>query len=296
MKDRSVDASVSEENSSAVPGYLSEIFCSVQGEGIYVGVTQIFLRLAGCSFCCGYCDTREAAVRPREYVVYGMDDTNSVDGGAADIPDTPGTQTTFLNPVTAPGLSAYLEKSVPSIPGLHSLSVTGGEPLEQSDFLEAFLPLFRPSDLPVYLETNGLHEAAAAKIAPLVDIVSMDIKLPSLCLPDGGTVGKRADASTFGKDIFDIYSRVIPVFARKDFFVKVVIDDDFDPGEFEHAVELVARTDRSIPFVIQPVTSSRLIGCRPPTSEKLMYARGIAAAALEDVKVIPQCHKLLGIR
>ncbi|MBU8923470.1 MAG: 7-carboxy-7-deazaguanine synthase QueE [Bacteroidales bacterium] len=296
MKDRFVEAGL-----PAV--YLSEIFCSVQGEGIYVGVTQIFLRLAGCSFCCGYCDTRDAAVTPKEYMVAGMVGTDEFDGtvGKGD------GQTTFPNPVTAPVLSAYLEKYVPSIPGLHSLSVTGGEPLEQPDFLEAFLPLFRRSGIPVYLETNGLHESAAARIAPLVDIVSMDIKLPSLCLPggevvdkggapDSGTTGKRADASMTGNDIFDIYSRVIPVFARKDLFVKVVIDDGFDPVEFEKAVDQVARTDPSIPFVIQPVTSSQMIGCKPPTNEKLMFARGIAAAVLEDVRVIPQCHKLLGIR
>jgi 7-carboxy-7-deazaguanine synthase len=298
MKDRSADVVSPGENPTTEPGYLSEIFCSIQGEGIYVGVTQIFLRLAGCSFCCGYCDTREAAVRPDEYVVYGIEPTKR----------------TFPNPVSASVLSADIEKAVRSTPGLHSLSVTGGEPLEQPDFLEVFLPLFRRSGVPVYLETNGLHEIAAARIAPLVDIVSMDIKLPSLCLPGAGPREPGMGDSGSGKvdisgdvddpcgsinssdDIFDIYSRVIPIFAQNEFFVKVVIDDSFDRGEFERAVALVARTDSSIPFVIQPMTSPGSGRFRPPTSEKLMFAREIAAAELEDVKIIPQCHKLFGIR
>ena len=36
---------------------LVEIFSSVQGEGLLVGVRQIFLRFPDCNLACRYCDT-----------------------------------------------------------------------------------------------------------------------------------------------------------------------------------------------------------------------------------------------
>jgi 7-carboxy-7-deazaguanine synthase len=36
---------------------LSEIFCSVQGEGLLVGMPSVFIRLAGCPLRCRWCDT-----------------------------------------------------------------------------------------------------------------------------------------------------------------------------------------------------------------------------------------------
>ena len=36
---------------------ISEIFYSAQGEGKYIGVAQVFIRLSGCPYDCPYCDT-----------------------------------------------------------------------------------------------------------------------------------------------------------------------------------------------------------------------------------------------
>src|SRR3989338_9578605 len=35
---------------------ISEIFSSLQGEGPYLGVPQIFIRFGRCNMHCGYCD------------------------------------------------------------------------------------------------------------------------------------------------------------------------------------------------------------------------------------------------
>lgn len=39
---------------------VSEIFFSIQGEGINIGKSCIFIRLAGCNFRCSWCDTKYA--------------------------------------------------------------------------------------------------------------------------------------------------------------------------------------------------------------------------------------------
>ena len=49
-----------EPDRMATPGNLVEIFSSIQGEGVLVGRRQVFVRLAGCSFGCRYCDQPEA--------------------------------------------------------------------------------------------------------------------------------------------------------------------------------------------------------------------------------------------
>src|SRR3989339_2270889 len=38
---------------------ISEVFSSYQGEGIFVGQPQVFIRFCGCNLRCGYCDTPE---------------------------------------------------------------------------------------------------------------------------------------------------------------------------------------------------------------------------------------------
>jgi organic radical activating enzyme len=38
---------------------ISEVFSSLQGEGPYLGVQQIFIRFGRCNMHCGYCDELE---------------------------------------------------------------------------------------------------------------------------------------------------------------------------------------------------------------------------------------------
>ena len=36
---------------------IKEIFTSIQGEGLYIGQKQIFVRFSRCNLSCAYCDT-----------------------------------------------------------------------------------------------------------------------------------------------------------------------------------------------------------------------------------------------
>ncbi len=245
----------------AARGYIAEVFRSIQGEGPYVGSLQIFVRFSGCSLRCAYCDTIHARERVSRCALGGGSPPR-----------------TIPNPVDARELASHVRSLAGAAPGVHSLSVTGGEPLEQADFLETFLAEIRDFGLPVYLETNGLFEDAARSVASLVDIVSLDVKLPSLC---------------GGGDLFEIYRRVLPVFRRREIFCKVVIAEGYDPAEFDEAVGLVAAFEKRTPFIIQPATpTASSEGVR---GENLLACYFKAAAYLDDVRVIPQCHRLLGL-
>ena len=243
-------------------GYVAEVFRSIQGEGPHVGVLQVFVRFAGCSLRCAYCDTVSARARAPELSVMSGETIRRLPtpGGAGE----------------RAGLARSLVEVSPHVP---SMSGTGGEPLEQPDFLCAFLRSFRGSGIPVYLETNGLFEDAARAAAPLVDIVSMDVKLPSLC---------------GGGDLFSIYRRVLPLFAGKDLFCKVVVAGGFVPEELAEAARLVGEWDARVPFIIQPATETP--DARAVTGESLLMCYFKAAEYLDDVRVIPQCHQRLGLK
>jgi 7-carboxy-7-deazaguanine synthase len=253
----------------AAEGYVAEVFRSIQGEGLHVGVLQIFVRFAGCSLRCVYCDTVRARERTPQCILRGVPPIPGTDQPARRI---------LPNPVDSREIAGVVRALAEASPGIHSVSVTGGEPLEQGRFLIAFLAEMRECGLPVHLETNGLVEDAAREAAPLADFISMDIKLPSLC---------------GGADLFAIHRRVLPVFRGRALACKVVVADGYDAGEFEEAARLVADFDPRTPFIIQPATPTE--ACGGVAGEELLACYLKAAAYLDDVRVIPQCHRILGL-
>ena len=48
---------------------IKEIFTSIQGEGLFIGYKQLFIRFCGCNLSCNYCDTDYRTVNSSEYTV-----------------------------------------------------------------------------------------------------------------------------------------------------------------------------------------------------------------------------------
>ncbi len=140
---------------------ITEIFPSIQGEGVYIGYKQIFVRFSGCNLNCLYCDTDHSAL---DYCcVYENGDRFHE----------------VKNPFTPLKLLAEIEKLQPE--KHHSLSLTGGEPLLNAEFLKTFLKTFKNKypQVGIYLETNGTLADQFNEIASYVDIIAMDIKIES---------------------------------------------------------------------------------------------------------------------
>lgn len=129
--------------------FVKEIFSSIQGEGLYIGEKQLFIRFCGCNLNCGYCDTDFA--KEDTFPLYNLNKF-------------------FSNPICANKLKEIVE-----LFPTQTISLTGGEPLLYSDFLALFLPLIPNRN--IYLETNGTLPQELSKIINYVDIVAMDIKL-----------------------------------------------------------------------------------------------------------------------
>jgi organic radical activating enzyme len=184
-------------------------------------------------------------------------------------------------------------------PQVQVVSITGGEPLEQAGFVCAVAARLKEMGKRVYLETNGIHDAALSDILPFTDVVAMDIKLPSAVRAPLWEE-HRAFLSRLENTPF-VAGENTGQNGHKSVFVKVVIDDSSRLEEVDKAVDLVASASTKIPLVLQPESSLLLAETDGgDKAQKLKAALAdyyrVAAAKLENVRVMPQVHRLLNIR
>lgn len=227
-----------------------------------VGVRQIFLRFANCNLRCQFCDT-PASLKGN---------------GLCQVERTPGKRDFFYleNPVAEEKLLEVI-KDLNNNQHHHSISLTGGEPLLQMDFLQNFIPKLKKEKLRVYLETNGTLPGNLAKIIDLLDYVGMDIKLPSM-------TGQR--------EYWTEHQEFLTLAKQKEVFVKIVLAAQTKKEELIKSLQLIARVDSAIPLVLQPVSPWGGITSLEPW--ELIDYQELALEYLKRVRVIPQTHKMMG--
>ena len=153
---------------------ITEIFESIQGEGLNIGEKHLFIRLLGCNLKCKYCDTNI------------LDDKKTV---------------TLTKSALFDEIKHY---------SANTISFTGGEPLLQSEFLKDFLSENKKSlKKKIYLETNGSLPYNLRDVIEYIDVVAMDIKLESAAgqkndfsVNDEFLLVAR-DSEVFAKVVFD---------------------------------------------------------------------------------------------
>ncbi len=223
-----------------------EIFQSIQGEGKYAGVNQVFVRFFECNMHCHWCDT----------------------------PHSIGDTTRRYREVPLEELIAEIKAAWP---GSHSVTLTGGEPLLQVDVLQALIPELRRERMPVHLETNGILPDELERIIDLVDVVAMDMKLPS---------------STQCRPYWQEHERFLAIARRQEVFVKTVITRDTDAEDIRRTIELVAAVDPQILFILQPNTFELGQGVMETCRQFYLTA----SQRLSNVRVLPQMHKMMKVR
>jgi organic radical activating enzyme len=219
------------------------------------------VRFAGCNLSCQFCDSPQALVVPEKYKV----------GSKPAL--------FFENPASIDQLLERISSFLKTKELVHSISMTGGEPLLQVDFLKNFLPELKKQDLKIYLETNGVLPKHLEEIIDQVDIVSLDFKLPS---------------STGLSAYWSEHKRALEVAYTKEVFVKMVVTRETKALEINEAASIIASIDPEIQTILQPVTPHGPIKHRPGPEELFSFF-AVAKRKLKRVRVIPQMHKLLGL-
>ena len=217
---------------------VKEVFKSIQGEGLYIGYEQVFVRFCRCNLNCNYCDTDF------------LSDGNTKDFSSKELAD-------IINSIT----------------GIHSVSLTGGEPLLEIDFLKEFLPLCKHK---IYLETNATLADNLSQIIDYVDYVSADIKLES---------------ATGNKNNFGLHDKFFDVAKRKDLFAKVVFNKNIAQYEIDETVKLAKKYN--IQLVLQPQMKGDSFVDKSEDIERVFK---IFAEKYSKSRLIPQMHKFLKVQ
>ena len=221
---------------------IREIFSSIQGEGPYIGVKQLFIRFCGCNLHCDYCDTQ------------GLENED------------------FLE-FTPEELKNYIEDF--DLKSIHSIALTGGEPLIWTDFLAEFLPMLKNK---IYLETNSTLKNGLEKIVDFVDVISADIKLPS-------STGAESSFA-FHDEFFKVAQKY-----NKEIFAKIVFDENILDDEISHCIKLAEKYNLSL--ILQPKTADDKVSVE---QEVLFDVFSRFLAHHPNTRIIPQVHKFLGVR
>lgn len=120
-----------------------EIFISYQGEGLFVGQRQIFVRFSGCNLKCSYCDEPAASKKSN---------------------------------LKSLGWALKKIKELSKKYKTNKISFTGGEPLLYDYFIKNLIKKLGKKYFYI-LETNGTLYKNLEEIISLINYVSMDIKL-----------------------------------------------------------------------------------------------------------------------
>ena len=223
-----------------------EVFKSIQGEGKYAGTPQVFVRFFKCNMHCVWCDT----------------------------PHSIGDTTEKYREVTAGELMAEI---IAHADQTKDISLTGGEPLLQADFIEELARSLKEEGMRIHLDTNGTLPEAMAKVIDWIDVIAMDLKLPS-----------STEQSSYWKEHADFLEMV----RNKDVFLKTVVSKKTTEEDIVRAKNMVRAIAPETLFILQPNTFDLGEG----VMNQCTLFEQICSEDLKNVRILPQMHKMMKIR
>jgi organic radical activating enzyme len=249
---------------------LVEIFSSVQGEGVHVGTSTLFIRFGGCDLRCRWCDTPHSWKPAPECRIATARGARSFRRVANPVPVSG-----VLDAAEALGLASH-----------RFVSFTGGEPLLQAEALRALARGLRGRGPRIHLETHGLLADALRAVVEDIDVVAMDWKLAS-------DVRRTADPES-DADFHAAHETFLAVaLGAPEVMVKVVVTPASEDAEIDEMTRRIAGVAADVPVIVQPVTPFGGVH-EAPSAERLLALAARMERQLSDVRLIPQTHRLYG--
>jgi len=195
---------------------VSEIFTSIEGEGIFVGKKTLFIRFSGCHLKCKWCDTKYALPLDSgtEYQIDEIKDLIIRE----------------LQPFT------------------YKVNFTGGEPLLQSDALIELADFIKKqTNLKTYIESSCFDSELFSKALPFIDICKIEFKTAD---------SKVVENEEYDNLLLnEIKCLELAVESNKTTYIKIVVTNSTDLESFKNLVYIISKKIKPssiVGFIIQP--------------------------------------------
>jgi 7-carboxy-7-deazaguanine synthase len=195
---------------------VSEIFTSIEGEGIFVGKKTMFIRLSGCHLKCRWCDTK-----------YALPLDSGTDYQIDEIKDLIIKE---LRPFT------------------YKVNFTGGEPLLQTEaVIELADFIKKQTKLKTYMESSCFDSELFSKVLPYIDICKIEFKTD-----DSNVV---EDEEYDNLLLNEIRCLELAVESNKVTYIKIVVTNSTNLESFKNLVYKISKRIKPsdiLGFIIQP--------------------------------------------
>lgn len=195
---------------------ISEIFTSIEGEGIFVGKKTLFIRFSGCHLKCKWCDTKYALPLDSgtEYQIDEIEDLILRE----------------LQPFT------------------YKVNFTGGEPLLQTDALIELAGFIKKqTSLKTYIESSCFDSELFSKVLPYIDICKIEFKTAD---------SKVVDNKDYDNLLLnEIKCLELAVESNKTTYIKIVVTNSTHLDSFKNLVYNISKKIKPsdiLSFIIQP--------------------------------------------
>lgn len=236
--------------------YISEIFTSLEGEGILFGTKTMFVRFAGCHLKCYWCDT-----------VYAL----SMDDGKR---------------YSLEEVKELIRKNLAQ--NTYKINFTGGEPLLQHYAiieLSKFIKKER-SEIMTYIESSCFDYNRFNEIMPYIDICKIEFKTK-----DSYAVDEKHYDKLFANEIKCLK---LAIENNKIAYIKIVVSNSTSLDDFKKLIDRIfceIKKKDLAGFIIQPTSN-----INEPTVDRLIGFYDLVYPLYKEVRVIPQLHKIIGAR
>ena len=195
---------------------ISEIFTSIEGEGIFVGKKTLFIRLSGCHLKCRWCDTK-----------YALPLDSGLDYLIDEIKDLIIKE---LQPFT------------------YKVNFTGGEPLLQTEaVIELADFMKKQTNLKTYMESSCFDSELFSKVLPYIDICKIEFKTDD---------SKVVEDEKYDNLLLnEIKCLELALESNKATYIKIVVTNSTNLESFKNLVYNISKKIKPsdiLGFVIQP--------------------------------------------
>jgi organic radical activating enzyme len=195
---------------------VSEIFTSIEGEGIFVGKKTLFIRFSGCHLKCRWCDTK-----------YALPLDSGTDYQIDEIKDLIIKE---LQPFT------------------YKVNFTGGEPLLQTEaVIELADFVKKQTNVKTYMESSCFDSELFSKVLPYIDICKIEFKTDD---------SKVVEDEEYDNLILnEIKCLELAVESNKATYIKIVVTNSTNLESFKNLVYNISKKIKPsdiLGLIIQP--------------------------------------------